>query len=64
LRLKYPTAAISKNLGRASVAVIAYDQARMFLGASGVVFEGISDVEMAEAIACREGLVLASDLML
>jgi ribonuclease HI len=57
-------AAISKNLGRASVAAVARDQAGMFLGASGVVLEGITDVETAEVIACREGLALASDLML
>jgi ribonuclease HI len=29
-----------------------------------VVLEGITDVETAEVIACREGLALASDLML
>jgi ribonuclease HI len=57
-------AAISKNLGRASVAAVARDQTGMFLGASGVVLEGITDVETAEAIACREGLALASDLTL
>ena len=38
--------------------------AGMFLGASGVVLEGIADVETAEAIACREGLALASGLTL
>jgi ribonuclease HI len=49
-------AAISKNLGRASMAVVARDQAGMFLGASGVVLEDITDVETAEAIACKESL--------
>jgi glutamate formiminotransferase len=47
-------ATISKNSGRASVAAVAHDQVRMFLGASGVVLESITDVETAEAIACRE----------
>lgn len=35
-----------------------------FLGASAVSIRGISDPEIAEAIACTEGLALASDLML
>lgn len=33
-------------------------------GASSLVLEGISDVETLEALACREGLALAGDLML
>jgi hypothetical protein len=57
-------AAISTNMVRASVAAVAHDQTGKFLGASGVVLEGITDVETAEAIACREGLALASDLYL
>jgi hypothetical protein len=36
----------------------------MFLGASGVVLEGITDAETDEAIAYREGLALAYDLTL
>lgn len=57
-------AAISKNLGRATVAAVARDQAGNFLGASGVVMDGLTDVETDEVIAWREGLALASDLML
>jgi len=34
----------------------------MFLGASALVVEGITSPEVAEAMACREGLALASDL--
>jgi hypothetical protein len=55
---------ISKNMGRASVAAVARDQAGKFLGASGMVLEGIIDVKTAEAIACKEGLALASNLTL
>jgi ribonuclease HI len=55
-------AAISKNMVTASVAAVARDQTGKFLGAAGVVLEGTTDVETAEAIACREGLVLASNL--
>ena len=54
-------AAISKNM---SVAAVAHDQSGKFLGASGVVLEGITNAKTAEAIACREGLALASDLYL
>jgi hypothetical protein len=46
------------------MAIVARDQAGMILGASGVVLQGIADVEIAEAIACREGLALASNLTL
>ena len=57
-------AAISKNLRRALVAAIAWEQDGNFLGVSGVVLEGITEPETAEVIACREGLAPASDLML
>ena len=57
-------ASISKNMFRVSVAAVAHDQAGKFLGASGVVLEGITDAKTAEAIACWEGLALASDLYL
>jgi hypothetical protein len=46
------------------MAVVARDQVGMFLGASGVVLDGIANVGTAEAIACREGLELASNLTL
>ena len=54
--------AISKNLRRASLAAIARDQNGSFLGASGVVLEGITEPEIAEVIAYKEDLALASDL--
>lgn len=50
-------AAISKNMGRASVVAIARDQTDNFLGASSVVLDGITNPESVETIACREGRV-------
>lgn len=55
-------AAISKNLSKASVAAVARDEDGNFLGASALVLEGCTDAEIAEVVACREGLALASDL--
>ena len=43
---------------------MARDSSRIFVGASVVVTEGISDPEIMKAVVCRESLVLASDLML
>ena len=34
-----------------------------YLGASAICFEGVSDPASLEALACREALALASDLM-
>lgn len=55
--------ATSKNSSKAVVAAIARDAVGNFLGASALVIHGLSDAEIVEAIACREGLALASDLM-
>jgi hypothetical protein len=49
-------AALAKNSGVVAVG--------KFLGASTVVMEGLLEPNMVEAIACKEGLVLASDLVL
>lgn len=47
-------ATVSKNLGCAIGAAF-------FWGASALVMEGYTDAEVVEAVACREGLALASD---
>jgi hypothetical protein len=57
-------AALSKNSCIVTVAAIARDEAGTFLGASAIVMEGVSGLETAEKLACREGLALVSDLML
>ena len=41
---------------------VARDATGAFLGASVVVWQGYDDPEILEAMACREGLALASDL--
>jgi hypothetical protein len=56
-------AATSKNSNRASVAAVVRDSSGSFLGASTLVFSGVSDPETLEVLACREGLALASDLL-
>jgi len=56
-------AAVSKNSSKAVAAAIARDVVGNFLGASALVIRGLSDPETVEAIACKEGLALASDLM-
>ena len=57
-------AAISNNSSKASASAVARDFSAMFVGASVVVTEGISDPKIMEAVACRESLALASDLLL
>ena len=57
-------AALSKNSSTVTMAAVARNEAGRFQGASVVVMQGISDPETAEVMACREGLALASDLML
>ncbi|GJN03723.1 hypothetical protein PR202_ga21199 [Eleusine coracana subsp. coracana] len=56
--------ATGKNVNRSAAAAIARDINGDFLGASALVLEGIVDPETVEAIACREGMALASDLAL
>jgi hypothetical protein len=56
-------AATSKNSNKAVAAAIARDATGNFLGASALVIRGLSDAEIIEAIACKEGLTLASYLL-
>jgi len=57
-------AAPAKNTTKFTMAAVARDEDGYFLGASALVMEDITDPEMAEAMACREGMALASDLVL
>jgi hypothetical protein len=57
-------ATLSKNLGFCSATAIARDANGRFLGASALVLEGSFDVEMVEAMVCREGLAIVEDLLL
>jgi len=55
-------ATVSKNSRRSASAIVARDEGGNFLGASTRAVEGNTDAEVVQAIACREGLALASDL--
>jgi hypothetical protein len=55
-------AAVSKYGNRGVVAAICRDEHGAFLGASVLAVQGIADPATLEAIACREGLALCSDL--
>jgi ribonuclease HI len=57
-------AAMSKNSATGAIAAIARSREGTFLGASAVVLRGVTDPETLEAMACREGLNLAADLLL
>ncbi|KAE8800155.1 Acid phosphatase 1 [Hordeum vulgare] len=56
-------AAISKVHGKGAAAVVCRDGTGNFLGSSALVINGITDVATLEALACREGLSLAADLL-
>ena len=51
-----------QELGQISGCAIARDGVGTFQGASVLVAHGVTDPETMEAIACREGLALTSDL--
>lgn len=53
-------AAISKNTNKASAAAVVRDERGLFMGASALIIEGCVDPEVMEAVACREGLALAT----
>ena len=56
--------AVSKNSGRAAAAAIARDGSGLFIGASVLILDRGLDPETVEALACREGVALATDLNL
>ena len=55
-------AAVSKNSQHLSAVAVARSDGGVFLGASAVVFQGCTDPETLEALACREAVALALDL--
>ena len=57
-------AATSKNSSMVAAAVVAPGAGRMFLGASAVLLKRITEAEIAESLACREGLALARGLLI
>jgi len=55
---------VSKTENRGAAAAFCRDNDGTYLGASAVVFVGITDPATLEALACREALALAEDLAL
>ncbi|KAK1598491.1 hypothetical protein QYE76_048259 [Lolium multiflorum] len=55
-------AAVGKNLRRGSVAAIARSSDGVFLGASALIYAGVTEAETLEALACREACDLARDI--
>jgi hypothetical protein len=56
-------AATSKNSAKSAIAAVVRGEDGAFLGASSAVLEGISNPEILEALACREGMTVAADLL-
>ena len=56
-------AVVSKNVEWVLAVAIAHDVNGLFLGASAMVMTGMTDPETMEVLACKEGMVLAQDLL-
>ena len=54
--------AVAKTQSKGAIGAVCRDELGRFQGASIVVFEGITDAETLEALACREALDLSEDL--
>jgi ribonuclease HI len=55
-------AAVAKSVAKGAVGVVCRSLEGEYLGASAVVFAGVTHPGSLEAMACREALVLADDL--
>lgn len=56
--------AVARNADRGAVVVVCRDANGHYLGSSSVTFARLSDAPVLEALACREALALAQDLLL
>ena len=56
--------AFDLQLSRCAATAICRDGAGNYMGSSALVINGLRDKTVAQAIACREGLALAEDLLL
>jgi ribonuclease HI len=54
--------AVAKSCVRGAVGAVCRDERGRFLGASAVVYAGVTDPTMLEAYACKEALELVEDL--
>jgi ribonuclease HI len=57
-------AGVTRNGDVGAIAIVARSEAGVYLGASAVHLPGVSDPEVLEAMAVREGVNLAQDLNL
>jgi ribonuclease HI len=57
-------AGVTRNGDVGAIAIVARSEAAVYLGASAVHLPGVSDPEILEAMAVREGVNLAQDLNL
>jgi hypothetical protein len=55
-------ASVSKTQDKGVAAAICHDNSCLYLGSSLLVYTGITDPAVLEALACREALALAADL--
>lgn len=55
-------AAVAKSTNKGSVGVVCRNEQGKFICASSVVFEGMTDPETLEALACCEAIALSEDL--
>lgn len=57
-------AAVSRSRQRSSAAAVCRDATGVYMGSSALTVQGITDAATLEAMACREALALAQDMML
>lgn len=60
--LKNVDGAVSREGRKESYSAIARNETGHYMGSSTVLMEGLTDPEILETLACREGLSLATDL--
>jgi ribonuclease HI len=53
---------MTKTSNKGAVGVVCRDHSGDYMGASDVVFEGVTNPRCLEAMACREALSLVADL--
>ena len=56
-------AAIDKNGQKGSISVVCRNEEGLYVGSSALVYQGLTDPTILEALSCREALALAKDLM-
>ena len=57
-------AAIDKNGHKGSISVVCRNEEGLYVGSSALVYQGLTDPMILEALVCRKALALAKDLML